>query len=68
MRATRQSRKKLAASAAIPDEVVDQLLVWGKPEQCREHIQRYIDNGITTPAPMVVPFGDPMQAIRDLKR
>jgi probable F420-dependent oxidoreductase len=40
-----------AAAAAIPNEVVDQLLVWGTPEQCREHIQRYIDNGVTTPAP-----------------
>jgi probable F420-dependent oxidoreductase len=40
-----------AAAAAIPNEVVDQLLVWGKPDQCREHIQRYIDNGVTTPAP-----------------
>jgi probable F420-dependent oxidoreductase len=39
------------AAASIPNEVVDQLLVWGKPEQCREHIQRYIDNGVTTPAP-----------------
>jgi alkanesulfonate monooxygenase SsuD/methylene tetrahydromethanopterin reductase-like flavin-dependent oxidoreductase (luciferase family) len=40
-----------AAAESIPNEVVDQLLVWGKPEQCREHIQRYIDNGVTTPAP-----------------
>ena len=40
-----------AAAESIPNEVVDELLVWGKPEQCREHIQRYIDNGVTTPAP-----------------
>jgi probable F420-dependent oxidoreductase len=40
-----------AAADSIPDHVVDQLLVWGKPEACREHIQRYIDNGVTTPAP-----------------
>ena len=40
-----------AAAESIPNSVVDQLLVWGKPEQCREHIQRYIDNGVTTPAP-----------------
>ncbi len=39
------------AAASIPNEVVDELLVWGKPEQCREHLQRYIDNGVTTPAP-----------------
>jgi probable F420-dependent oxidoreductase len=58
-----------AAAAAIPDEVVDQLLVWGKPEQCREHIQRYIDNGVTTPAPAL--FCGPAElpaVVRALKR
>jgi len=39
-----------AALAAIPDEVVDQLVIHGSYEQCRAHIQRYIDNGVTTPA------------------
>lgn len=56
-----------AALAAIPDAVVDQLIVWGPPEACREHIQRYIDAGVTTPAPALLPFGyDQRQAIRDL--
>ena len=56
-----------AALAAIPDEVVDELIVWGTPEQCREHIQRYVDNGVTTPALALLPFGiDQRQAIRDL--
>ena len=40
-----------AASASIPDHVVDELLVWGKPEACREHILRYMENGVTTTAP-----------------
>jgi probable F420-dependent oxidoreductase len=58
-----------AALAAIPDEVVDELIVWGKPEQCREHIQRYVDNGVSTPALALLPFGyDQRQAIRDLAR
>jgi probable F420-dependent oxidoreductase len=56
-----------AALAAIPDEVVDQLIVWGKPAECREHIQRYVDNGVSTPALALLPFGyDQRQAIRDL--
>ena len=56
-----------AALAAIPDQVVDDLIVWGSPEACREHIQRYVDNGITTPALALLPFGyDQRQAIRDL--
>jgi len=58
-----------AAADSIPNSVVDQLLVWGKPEQCREHIQRYIDNGVTTPAPAL--FCGPAElpaVIRALKR
>jgi probable F420-dependent oxidoreductase len=56
-----------AALAAIPDQVVDDLIVWGTPEACREHIQRYVDNGVTTPALALLPFGyDQRQAIRDL--
>jgi len=42
------------ATEAIPDEVVDQLVVHGSPEQCREHLQRYVDAGITTPAPAIL--------------
>jgi probable F420-dependent oxidoreductase len=56
-----------AAAAAIPDSVVDELIVWGSPEACREHVQRYVDNGVTTPALALMPFGiDPAQAVRDL--
>ncbi len=55
------------ALAAIPDQVVDDLIVWGTPERCREHVQRYVDNGVTTPALAILPFGlDTRQAIRDL--
>lgn len=56
-----------AALAAIPDQVVDDLIVWGTPARCREHIGRYVENGVTTPALAILPFGlDPRQAIRDL--
>jgi probable F420-dependent oxidoreductase len=56
-----------AALAAIPDSLVDDLIIWGRPEACREHIQRYIDNGVTTPALALMPFGiDARQAVRDL--
>lgn len=57
-----------AAIAAIPDEVVDQLIVHGSPEACRAHIQRYVDNGVTTTAVAILPFPgvDPRQALRDL--
>jgi probable F420-dependent oxidoreductase len=54
-----------AAADSIPDQVVDDLLVWGSPEQCREHIGRYIANGVTTPAPAL--FTGPDQ-LRDVIR
>jgi alkanesulfonate monooxygenase SsuD/methylene tetrahydromethanopterin reductase-like flavin-dependent oxidoreductase (luciferase family) len=46
-----------AALAAIPDQVVDDLIVHGSPEECREHIGRYMANGVTTPALNILPFG-----------
>jgi hypothetical protein len=45
------------ALAAIPDEVVDTLVVHGSTADCRAHIQRYMDNGVTIPALAVVPVG-----------
>lgn len=44
-----------AALAAIPDEVVDQLFVWGSPETIRAGVQRYLDNGLSTAVMMVTP-------------
>jgi alkanesulfonate monooxygenase SsuD/methylene tetrahydromethanopterin reductase-like flavin-dependent oxidoreductase (luciferase family) len=44
-----------SATASIPDEVADSLVVHGTPEQCRAHIQRYLDNGVTTTAPLLLP-------------
>ena len=56
-----------AATAAIPDQVIDELIVHGSPDECRAHIQRYVDNGVTTPVLAVVAAGmDERQAIRDL--
>ena len=53
---------------AMPDSVVDELIVHGTPEECRSHIDRYLENGVNTAALMVMPFGgiEPSQAIRDL--
>lgn len=55
------------ALAAIPDEVVDSLIVHGSPATCREHIDRYVANGVTVPALAVVPVGiDLAGAVRGL--
>ena len=56
-----------AALEAIPESLVDELIISGTPDECREHIGRYVENGVTTPALALLPFGyDLRQAIRDL--
>jgi alkanesulfonate monooxygenase SsuD/methylene tetrahydromethanopterin reductase-like flavin-dependent oxidoreductase (luciferase family) len=45
-----------AALAAIPDEVVDALIVHGSPEYCRDRIRQYFDNGVTTSSLAMMPF------------
>jgi len=58
-----------AALAAIPDEVVDALVVHGSPSHCRETIQKYFDNGVTTSALAILPLDpalDYWQAVKDL--
>ena len=55
-----------AALEAIPEEVVDALIVNGPPEACREHIQRYVENGVHTPALALLHTEDLKQSIRDL--
>ena len=52
----------------IPDSLVDDLIVNGDADQCRAHIQRYVDAGITTPALLVMGFGgiDVREAVRAL--
>jgi probable F420-dependent oxidoreductase len=46
-----------AALEAIPNELVDALVVHGEPAACRERIQAYVDAGITTPVLAVLPVG-----------
>jgi len=45
-----------AATAAIPDEVVDDLVVHGSVDHCRARIQQYFANGITTSALAILPL------------
>jgi len=58
-----------SALAAIPDEVVDQLVVHGSPAECRATIQRYFDNGVTTTSLAILALDPDMsywQAVRGL--
>jgi probable F420-dependent oxidoreductase len=56
-----------AALDAVPDRVVDELVVHGSPEECREHLRRFVHCGVTVPVMHLLPVGvDPLQACRDL--
>lgn len=57
-----------AALKAIPDEVVDELIVHGDAATCRARIREYVRNGLTTPVLAPIPGGEvPIaQAVRDL--
>jgi probable F420-dependent oxidoreductase len=61
-----QAGDRKAALAAIPDEVVDQLIVHGSPAACRARIQHYFDNGVTTSSLAILPFAgvDHGEAVR----
>ena len=62
-----RSGDRKAALAAIPDEVVDELIVHGSPEECRAHVQRYVDNGVTVPVLALLPGGGDLdQVVADL--
>ena len=51
---------------AVPDAVVDELLIHGPPGACRDRIDAYREAGVTTPVLLLVGPGDPATALRDL--
>lgn len=57
-----------AALRAIPDELVDALVVHGDAATCRARIREYVENGLTTPVLAPIPVGGvPLErAVRDL--
>jgi probable F420-dependent oxidoreductase len=55
-----------AALEAIPDEVVDDLVIHGDPAECREHIERYRTAGVGTPVLAILHTDDLRQSVRDL--
>jgi probable F420-dependent oxidoreductase len=55
------------ANQVIPDEVVDDLIVHGSIDSCREQVKSYVDNGLTTPIIALLPTGgDPFEQVRGL--
>ncbi|PWU57313.1 LLM class F420-dependent oxidoreductase [Micromonospora sp. S4605] len=43
------------AGAAVPDEVVDALVLHGSPERCRDQVARYADAGVDVPVLALLP-------------
>jgi probable F420-dependent oxidoreductase len=44
------------ATAAVPDAVVDDLIIYGTPHECRVKVQRYVEEGVTTPVLALLPL------------
>jgi probable F420-dependent oxidoreductase len=58
---------RAAATEAIPESLLDELIVHGSSAEIREHLERYAANGVTTPAPAILGSGDTVrQVMRDL--
>lgn len=43
------------ALAAIPDDLVDELVVHGEPDACRERVAEYREQGLDTPVIAIIP-------------
>lgn len=57
---------RAAALEAVPDGLIDELLVHGRPEECREKVEAYRAAGVTTPVLMLIDTEDPAAALRGL--
>ena len=45
------------ANQVIPDEVVDDLIIHGSFDACRDHVARYVEAGVQVPTLAVIPYG-----------
>ena len=74
MKAAWDSGERQQAVGLVPEEVVDDLFVFGSPAACKEKIRDYVAQGITTPVLQLIPTErDPVagaaqviQALKDL--
>jgi probable F420-dependent oxidoreductase len=57
--------RRREAVAAIPDTVVDDLVIHGAPEYCRERIGEFFEAGVEVPVVSAIPLdGDDLNALR----
>jgi 5,10-methylenetetrahydromethanopterin reductase len=53
----------VAASALVPDDVVQMITACGTPDECREKVAEYVDSGCT--CPILYPLGDDVRLMID---
>ena len=56
---------RAGAAAAVPDEVVDELVLHGPPHRCRELITEYARAGVSTPVVALLPTPDWAERVND---
>ena len=63
-----QAGDRKGASAAIPDQVVDDLVIYGDLESCRDRVAQYCAAGLDTPVIAIIPPPglDTAEAVRGL--
>ncbi|MCU1504420.1 MAG: luciferase [Ilumatobacteraceae bacterium] len=54
-----QAGDRKGALAAVPEQVIDDLIVLGTPSECQARIQQYVERGVTTPMLAIMPWGVP---------
>lgn len=62
---------RAGAAEAIPDEVVDDLVLHGTPEECRAQVRAYAGAGVRTPVIALLPtpdFADPANVLDVVRR
>ena len=50
-----KSGDRKAALEAVSDETIAKFVIHGSPEACREHVMRYVENGLHTPVLALLP-------------
>jgi probable F420-dependent oxidoreductase len=50
-----QARERQQALGLVPEQVVDDIFVFGSPAACKEKIRDYVAQGITTPVLQLIP-------------
>ena len=68
MHAEWDAGRRREAVAAIPDPIVDELVIHGSPEFCREHIAEFASAGVEVPIVSVLPLDAGLAGILEATR